>query len=62
MRTRVIFRIAAAAFLLIALASSGLAQTTGGIVGVTLERLDEPSPEVIELIRAGEFRASLSTQ
>ena len=33
MRTRVIFRIAAAAFLLIALASAGLAQTTGGIVG-----------------------------
>lgn len=35
---------------------------TGGIVGVTLERLDEPSPEVLELIRTGEFRASLSTQ
>ena len=35
---------------------------TGNIVGVTLERLDEPSPDVMELIRTGEFRASLSTQ
>ncbi len=33
MRTSVISRIAAAVFLLIALASAGLAQTTGGIVG-----------------------------
>ena len=35
---------------------------TATVVAVTLERLDEPSPEVMERIRAGEFRASLSTQ
>jgi arylsulfatase A-like enzyme len=34
----------------------------GHVVGVTLERLDEPSAEVLELMRDGEFRASLSTQ
>ncbi|MEY2628092.1 MAG: hypothetical protein RJB08_1851, partial [Actinomycetota bacterium] len=35
---------------------------TAKIHGVTLERLDEPSAEVKELIRRGEFRASLSSQ
>ena len=35
---------------------------TAKIVGVTLERLDEPSPEVRALIADGEFKASLSTQ
>jgi len=35
---------------------------TDTIHTVTLERLDEPSAEVKELIREGEFRASLSTQ
>jgi len=35
---------------------------TGGIKGVTLERLSEPSPEIAALIADGEFRASLATQ
>jgi arylsulfatase len=35
---------------------------TATIAGVTLERLDEPSPEVQRMIADGEFRASLSTQ
>jgi len=35
---------------------------TAGIESVVLERLDTPSPELIELVREGEFRASLSTQ
>jgi hypothetical protein len=34
----------------------------GDIVGVTLERLGEPSPEIAALIIEGEFRASLATQ
>jgi arylsulfatase len=34
----------------------------GNIKGVTLERLSEPSPEIAERIREGEFRASLATQ
>ena len=34
----------------------------GDIVGVTLERLSEPSPEIAALIVEGEFRASLATQ
>lgn len=35
---------------------------TGGILGVTLERLSEPTPEVKALIADAEFRASLSVQ
>jgi arylsulfatase len=35
---------------------------TGEIVGVTLERLSEPSSEVTALIADGEFRASLAVQ
>jgi hypothetical protein len=35
---------------------------TASIMGVTLERLDEPPPDVLARIRAGEFAASLSTQ
>jgi hypothetical protein len=35
---------------------------TGHINGVTLERLSEPSPEVMALIADGEFRASLAVQ
>ncbi len=35
---------------------------TAAIIGVTLERLDEPSADVLARIRAGEFAASLSTQ
>ena len=35
---------------------------TASIIGVTLERLDEPSPDVLERIRIGMFTASLSTQ
>ncbi|MGB8859867.1 MAG: hypothetical protein WCC60_11460, partial [Ilumatobacteraceae bacterium] len=35
---------------------------TAKIRGVTLDRLDEPSPEVRRLIAEGEFKASLSTQ
>ena len=35
---------------------------TGQIHGVTLERLSEPSPEILALIKEGEFRASMSTQ
>ncbi|MEY4340281.1 MAG: hypothetical protein RLZ14_2131, partial [Actinomycetota bacterium] len=35
---------------------------TARIESVVLERLDTPSPELIELVREGEFRASLSTQ
>ncbi len=34
----------------------------GSIAGVTLERLDEPSPEVLALIADAEFRASLAIQ
>jgi len=29
---------------------------------VTLERLDEPPKDILEKMREGEFRASLSTQ
>jgi arylsulfatase len=32
------------------------------IIGVTLERLDSPPPELRQVIREGEFRASLGTQ
>ena len=35
---------------------------TGGIIGVTLERLSEPSPEIRALIEDAEFRASLAVQ
>jgi hypothetical protein len=35
---------------------------SGTINGVTLERLSEPSPEIVALIVEGEFRASLATQ
>ncbi len=35
---------------------------TGTIVGVTLERLDEPSAQTKEAVRQGIFRASLSSQ
>ena len=35
---------------------------TGTIVGVTLERLDEPSAQTREAVRQGSFRASLSSQ
>ncbi len=35
---------------------------TGDIIGVTLERLSEPSPEVMALIADAEFRASLAVQ
>jgi hypothetical protein len=35
---------------------------TGQIHGVTVERLSEPSPDVVALIVEGEFRASLATQ
>jgi hypothetical protein len=34
----------------------------GDIIGVTLERLSEPSAEIAALIVEGEFRASLATQ
>ena len=34
----------------------------GTILGVTLERLSEPTPEIAAQIREGEFRASLATQ
>jgi arylsulfatase len=34
----------------------------GAIMGVTLERLSEPTPEIAAQIREGEFRASLATQ
>jgi hypothetical protein len=34
----------------------------GSIIGVTLERLSEPSPDIAALIVEGEFRASLATQ
>ena len=37
-------------------------ECTAQIVGVTLEKLDEPPKEILEKMRAGEFRASLSTQ
>jgi arylsulfatase len=33
-----------------------------GVIDVTLERLDEPSADVLARVRAGEFAASLSTQ
>jgi arylsulfatase len=35
---------------------------TENIIGVTLERLDEPPKEIREKMRQGEFRASISTQ
>ena len=35
---------------------------TEEIVGVTLQRLDEPPKEILEKMREGEFRASISTQ
>jgi hypothetical protein len=35
---------------------------TGMIHGVTIERLSEPSPEVIALIHDAEFKASLAVQ
>ncbi|MFM2046845.1 MAG: hypothetical protein RL383_922, partial [Actinomycetota bacterium] len=35
---------------------------TGGIIGVTLERLSEPSPEIRALIEDAEFHASLAVQ
>jgi hypothetical protein len=35
---------------------------TGEIHGVTLERLDEPNPEIAARIAEGEFRASIATQ
>jgi hypothetical protein len=35
---------------------------SGQIRGVTIERLSEPSPDVVALIVEGEFRASLATQ
>ena len=35
---------------------------TATIVGVTLERLDEPPAHIVALMREGEFKASLSTQ
>lgn len=35
---------------------------TGEIIGVTIERLDEPPPQIRQQMRDGEFRASLSTQ
>ena len=35
---------------------------TGTIHGVTLERLSEPSPEVLALVEDAEFRASLAVQ
>ncbi len=37
-------------------------ECTAQIIGVTLERLDEPPKEIQDKIREGEFRASLSTQ
>ena len=37
-------------------------ECTAQIESVTLERLDEPPKEVLEKMREGEFRASLSTQ
>ena len=37
-------------------------ECTARIVGVTLEKLDEPPKEIQEKMREGEFRASLSTQ
>ena len=35
---------------------------TDEIVGITVERLDEPPPQIRQKMRDGEFRASLSTQ
>jgi hypothetical protein len=35
---------------------------TEEIVGVTLQRLSEPPKEILEKMREGEFRASISTQ
>jgi arylsulfatase len=35
---------------------------TDEIIGVTIERLDEPPPQIRQKMREGEFRASLSTQ
>jgi arylsulfatase len=35
---------------------------TATVIGVTLERLDEPAPEVLERVRAGRLSAGLSTQ
>ena len=35
---------------------------TDEIIGVTIERLDEPPPQILQKMREGEFRASLSTQ
>ena len=37
-------------------------ECTARIIGVTLEKLDEPPKEIQEKMREGEFRASLSTQ
>ena len=37
-------------------------ECTAQIIGVTLEKLDEPPKEIKERMRDGEFRASLSTQ
>ena len=37
-------------------------ECTAQIVGVTLEKLDDPPKEIQEKMREGEFRASLSTQ
>ncbi len=37
-------------------------ECTAQIIGVTLERLNEPPKEIQDKIREGEFRASLSTQ
>jgi hypothetical protein len=35
---------------------------TEEIVGITLQRLNEPPKEILEKMREGEFRASISTQ
>ena len=37
-------------------------ECTARIIGVTLEKMDEPNKDVRERMREGEFRASLSTQ
>ena len=37
-------------------------ECTAQIIGVTLEKLDQPPREILEKMREGEFRASLSTQ
>jgi arylsulfatase len=35
---------------------------TGGVVGVTLERLTDPDPEVRAAMAEGEFRAAMASQ